>query len=67
VFGFDDGKKVATQVLILDPTQEFVTFSSQFDDIDEVKFKAKGGTDLNPDDGQPATTVFAVDDLFLNF
>ena len=67
VFGFDDGEKVATQVLILDPTQEFVTFSSQFDDIDEVKFKAKGGTDPNPDDGQPATTVFAVDDLFIDF
>jgi hypothetical protein len=67
VFGYDDGERVAKQVFLLDPTQEFITFSSQFDDIDEVKFKAKGGTDPNPDDGQPATTVFAVDDLFIDF
>ena len=67
VFGFDDGERVATKSFFLDPEQEFVAFSSKFNDIDEVRFKAKGGTDPNPDDGQPATTVFGVDDLFIDF
>ena len=67
VFGFDDGERVAKQVLTLDPEREFVKFGAQFDDIDEVKFTPSGGTDPNPDDGQPLTHVFAVDDLFIDF
>ena len=67
VVGFDDGERVAKKVFLLDPTQEFVTFAHKFDDIDEVRFKARGGTDDNPNDDQPLTDAFAVDDLFIDF
>jgi len=53
VAGFDDGERVATKVLLLDPEQEFVTFGRRFNDIDEVKIKASGGTDADPNDNYP--------------
>ncbi len=67
VFGYDDGEKVAKKTLVLDPEQEFVVFGNEFNDIDEVKFRAKGGTDPDPNDGQGPTTVFAVDDFLIDF
>ena len=67
VFGFDDGERVAKQVLTLDPDREFVKFGSQFDDIDEVRFVAKGGTDANPNDNRALTQFFLMDDLFIDF
>ena len=51
VVGFDDGERVATKVLTLDTAREFVKFSAQFDDIDEVRFTTNGN--------------FAIDDLFI--
>src|SRR5215204_7301242 len=65
VFGFDDGERVAKKVLLLDPTQEFVTFGRKFDDIDEVRFQAKGGTDADPTDGEPVRQILALDNLFI--
>ena len=67
VFGFDDGERVAKKVLLLDTEREFVTFGRQFDDIDEVRFMAKGGTDADPNDNISLTQSFAVDDLFIDF
>ena len=67
VVGFDDGERVATKTFVLDPEQEFVAFGRKFNDIDEVKFKAKGGTDPDPNDGEDPSTVFAVDDLLIDF
>src|SRR5215204_4219030 len=67
VLGFDDGERVAKKVLLLDTDREFVQFSAQFDDIDEVRFKASGGTDANPDDRSVFTRIFGVDDLFIDF
>ena len=66
VVGYDDGKKVATKLLILDTDQEFVRFGPNFDDIDKVTFAASGGTDPNPSDDFPPIHIFGVDDLFLN-
>ena len=67
VFGFDDGERVAKKVLLLDTEREFVTFGRQFDDIDEVRFQAKGGTDPDPTDNISLTQSFGVDDLFIDF
>jgi len=67
VVGFDDGERVASKVFTLDPKQELVTFGSDFDGIDKVKFTARGGTDADPDDMVALHRLFLVDDLFLNF
>jgi hypothetical protein len=67
VFGFDDGERVAKKVLLLDQDREFVQFGAQFDDIDEVRFIAKGGTDADPNDAVAVTQSFVVDDLFIDF
>jgi hypothetical protein len=67
VFGFDDGERVAKKVLVLDADREFVRFGSQFDDIDEVGFKVKGGTDPAPNEAAPVPSFFIVDDLFIDF
>ena len=67
MFGFDDGERVARKTFIVDPEQEFVTFGRQFDDIDEVRFIAKGGTDADPTDNISLTQSFGVDDLFIDF
>ena len=67
VVGFDDGKKVAAKVLVLDADREFVRFGAQFDDIDEVGFKVKGGTDPAPNEAAPFPPFFLVDDLFIDF
>ena len=67
VFGYDDGERVARKVFTLDQTQELVTFGRKFDDIDEVKFTARGGTDADPTDDNPPAHIFAVDDLFIDF
>ena len=67
VFGFDDGERVAKKVLLLDPVREFGQFGAQFDDIDEVRFVAKGGTDADPIGPLPLTQSFLVDDLFIDF
>ena len=39
-------------------TQEFVRFGAQFDDIDEVRFTAKGGTDPDPNDASRSPPGF---------
>jgi hypothetical protein len=67
VFGFDDGERVAKKVLVLDPEREFVQFGAQFDDIDEVRFTTKGGTDATPNDGVGVSRSFLMDDLFIDF
>ena len=54
-------------VLVLDTDREFVRFGSQFDDIDQVRITAKGGTDADPHDTYLPAQTFAVDDLFLGF
>ena len=65
--GFDDGERVAKKVLTLDPDREFVKFGAQFDDIDEVRFVGKGGTDADPNDTLALTQFFIMDDLSINF
>ena len=67
VFGFDDGERVAKQVLVLGPDRDFVRFGAQFDDIDEVRFRASGGTDANPKDEFALEPIFLIDDLFIDF
>ena len=67
VLGFDDGERVAKKVLTLDPDREFVKFGAQFDDIDEVRFVGKGGTDADPNDTLALTQFFIMDDLSINF
>jgi len=59
VFGYDDGERVARKAFSLDSlSQEFVTFGSKFNDIDEVKIKASDN---------PGFEIVAVDDLSLIF
>ena len=65
VVAYDDGEKVATKFLVLDPSREFVRFGPLFDSIDEVRFTPRGGTDADPDDGIPVFHTFGVDDLFI--
>jgi hypothetical protein len=67
VVGFDDGERVARKVLLLDTDREFVRFGPLFDDIDEVRFTTKGGTDPDPNTFPPLQRSFGVDDLFIDF
>ena len=67
VVGYDDGKKVATKLLILDTDQEFVRFGPHFDGINKVTFTPSGGTDADPNDNIPPTQTCLVDDLFIDF
>ena len=67
VVGFDDGERVAKQVLTLDTEREFVKFGAQFDDIDEVRFTPRGGTAADPNVPDAFTQSFLMDDLFIDF